>query len=61
MMEVGGATSSMIKLCGATKSNLRTMYGNFYLRGNIYETAYILMRRKLLHRIETMCSELPVV
>ena len=46
MMEVGGATNSMMKVCRATKSK------NLYFYGNRYETVYLMMRQKLLHRID---------
>ena len=51
MMEVGGASSSMIKERGATKSNSRNYY---YMLIFIFvvidmENVYFMMRRKLLH------------
>ena len=39
MMEVGGATNSMMKVCRATKTK------NLYFYGNRYETVYLMMRQ----------------
>ena len=50
MMEVGGATSSMMKVCGAT-----VRYFN-YLCGNRCKTVYYMIRRKLLHRMKEVCG-----
>ena len=60
MMEVGKAISSMMKVCGATKSILNKVSGNLisYVCSNRCETVYFMMRRKLLHR---RCVALPVV
>ena len=45
MMEVGGAISSMMKMCGATKSTLSRSVRYFnYVCGNRYKTVYFMMR-----------------
>ena len=53
MMEVGGAISSMMKVCGATKSTLVKFN---YVCGNRCESVYFMMRRKLLNRMKEMCG-----
>ena len=56
MMEVGGAISSMMKVCGATKSILSKSVREFnYVCGNRCETVYFV-RRKLLHRMKEVCG-----
>ena len=52
MMEVGEAISSMMKVCGATKSTLSVRK----FSGNKCETVYFMMRQKLLHRMKRKCG-----
>ena len=56
MMEMGEAISSMMKVCGATKSTLSKVSGNLIICGNICETVYFMMRQKLLHRMKEVCG-----
>ena len=47
---LGGAPSSMMKMCGTTKSTLNNSVRYFnYLCGNRCEKVYFMMRLKLLH------------
>ena len=48
MMEVGGATSCIMKVCGATKSTLKYV--------SRCEVVYFMMTRKLLHRMKEVCG-----
>ena len=56
MMEVGEAISSMMKVCGATKSTLSKVSGNLIMSVVIDVTVYFMMRRKLLHRMKEACT-----
>ena len=56
MMEVGGATSRMMKVCGATINTLSNSVRYFNcLCGNRCEMVYFMMSRKLLHRMKEVC------
>ena len=46
MMEVGEAISSMMKVCGTTKSTISKESGNLIMSVVIDVTGYFMMRRK---------------
>ena len=50
IMEMGGATSSMMKVRGTTKSNSRNYIGSFLVIDK--RIVYFMMRQKLLYRID---------
>ena len=61
MMEVGEAISSMMKVCGATKSTLSKVSGNLIMSVVIDVRRYLssvpfMMRRILLHRMKEVCG-----
>ena len=56
MMEVGEAITSMMKVCGTTKSTISRQSGNLIMPVVIDVTGYFMMRRKLLHRMKEDCG-----
>ena len=57
MVEVGEAISSMMKVCGATKSTSSKVSGNLIMSVVIdVRRFYFMMRRKLVHRMKEVCG-----
>ena len=56
MTEVGESISSMMKVCGGTKSTLSKVSGNLLMSVVIDVMVYFMMMRKLLHKMKEVCG-----